>query len=324
MTLIRGTVRIACACDDAYAPHLAALVASLAESRGPERIEVTLLAGPALADATIDELERFSVTVGIELNPVRMPEAALAKVATLPPFGSYSPVVWYRLFLPELLPERERVLYLDTDTLALQSLEPLYSHDLDGCVLGAVASPMSQKSVAHCRLIGMGPAEDYFNSGVLLMDLVRMRESGFTEAVLSAAATAPALTFADQDALNLACREHWLRLHPKWNALSHLWLPHGAVGARAPASPYSDLQLEAAARSPALVHFEGPVFVKPWFFRSIHPHREIYRAMRQRTPWPLSQLEGHTRSAAMLRRLPLGWQYALSRWKFAALGWLRR
>jgi len=70
-------------------------------------------------------------------------------------------IVYARLFLPKFFPELDRVLYLDSDTMIVGSLHELYSIDLGDKLFG----------------MNMGIVPEYgFNSGVMLMDLRKMRE----------------------------------------------------------------------------------------------------------------------------------------------------
>ncbi|MGH8539116.1 MAG: glycosyltransferase family 8 protein, partial [Stenotrophobium sp.] len=159
-------VRIACAFDDAYAPHFATLAASLAATRGTETLQITLIVGPGLTSGVIQKLERYLAFLGIALELISVPDAT-SKV--LPPSAAYPPLIWYRLLLPELLPMCSKILYIDTDTLVLQSLLPLFLVDLGTKIIGAIASPTTGWE-GHMEKIGVNPRQGYFNSGVLLMN----------------------------------------------------------------------------------------------------------------------------------------------------------
>ena len=66
--------------------------------------------------------------------------------------------MWYRIFLPELLPDVDRVLYLDADTIAVDSLAPLWEIDLDDSYLGAVTNVFQANHVHRPAELGLaGP-----------------------------------------------------------------------------------------------------------------------------------------------------------------------
>lgn len=288
-------------------PHFATCAASIAASRGSESIRFLMLQGPALSSAAVADLRDFVRDLGMELEALPVPEKMLA---SLPPTLLFSPLVWYRTLLPELLPDHDRVLALDADTLVMQSLSPLYGRDFDGALLAAVGQPATGNE-DRLRGIGIKPDAPYFNAGVMLMNLEGMRaEDVGRQAMRLGHEQFQQFMFAEQDALNVLLAGRWDRLAPKWNALSYLWLlPHDADGT------YTDLELSAARWSPAIVHFEGFQTVKPWYYRSVHPLRHLYRDFRRETPWPLERLERKSPSGVVLKMLPLRWQYGITRGK---------
>ncbi len=91
--------------------------------------------------------------------------------------------MWHRLFLPELLPAVAACLYLDADTLACDSLEPLWLTDLSGYWLGAVTNVFQPNHRGRPKELGLPSRDVYFNSGVLLMHLEEMRRDDTTAAL---------------------------------------------------------------------------------------------------------------------------------------------
>lgn len=296
---------IAFAFDDAFVPHFATCALSMAASRANERIDIVLLSGPTLSPDAEHQALHYARELGFTAEAIRPPAEALA---ALPSTRLFSPLVWHRLLLCDLLPDRDRVISMDADTLVLQSLAPLWAHDLADNLVGAVSST-SQAWVDHYRRIGLTASQRYFNAGVLLLNLQAMRESNTVgETIRLGHERFDDFTFAEQDALNFVLRDRWLPLHPKWNAMSPLWvMPSDIDGG------YSPLEVQTARASPAIVHFEGGPIIKPWYYRSCHPLRALYRDYRADTPWPLASLEGAGIVGAVMRRLPVKSQYAVQR-----------
>ena len=276
-------VHVACCFNVGHVPHVAALIESVSRSNRQAGVFLHLV-----VDGTVDpELERllaeFCERRGLRMEFSRPPSALLSR---LPPAGRYPPVIWYRVLLPELFPELDRVIYLDGDTLVMQDLWPLWQTDLGPHLLGAIASPRSQSSNQRLAKLGISPDQPFFNSGVLLLDLHAMRLSDIcTEVFAVGTRRAAELHYPDQDALNLACRERWLPLHPRWNALSWYFMPEGP-GAPSPDLPHT---VNEAIASPAIIHFEGSGYAKPWNARSMHPFRHLYREYRAGSPWPMKK-----------------------------------
>jgi lipopolysaccharide biosynthesis glycosyltransferase len=243
-----------------------------------------------------------------------------AALRSLPGAGIFSPLVWYRTLLPGLLPEHDRVLSLDVDTLVLESLAPLFARNLSDNLLAAVSAAPGPSPYFRVPFAGLEPLRFSFNAGVMLLNLETMRESQIgPRAIALGHEKGERLIFAEQDALNHLARDRWDRLHPRWNALSYLWMAPGFAD-----DAYTELERATARASPAVIHFEGGAVIKPWYFRCSHPLRDLYRQYRAQTPWPLERLENATAAGAVLRKLPFRWQHAISRYKTAAIRRLPR
>lgn len=287
-------IEIAFAADERYVPHAATLIRSLACTHAPERITAHLLHPPSLSRQTVNRLAAMVAGSGgsIEFHAIS-PSA----VRELPTMGRISRVMWYRLLLPDLLGERERVVYLDCDTLAIDDLTPLWKLDMGGCCVAAVTNLLPADLRHRPAQLGLTEA-GYFNSGVLLIDLDGWRASGCATEIARLAREHPErLVFPDQDALNIVLAHSRLALHPRWNCQnSIMYYPWAAdvLGAEAVAH---------ARAHPAIVHFEGPAYAKPWHVGSTHPYRSAYLEHRAATPWPSVRFDGESIGVRLRRSL---------------------
>jgi lipopolysaccharide biosynthesis glycosyltransferase len=203
------------------------------------------------------------------------------------------------LVLPDLFPAIERVIYLDCDMLALQSLQPLWASDLDGAFVGAVSNVTHPDLRAHLNSLNITEPREYFNAGVLLLDLARWRSGGVTNELRHQASQRPPSLWFDQDLLNRVFAGRWKHLHPRWNAMNSLWT--WATWAQ---EIFGEQVLSEAKTNPAILHFEGPGICKPWHYLSDHPWRDPYRAMLAMTPWSQEPLEDRTLATMLIARLP--------------------
>ncbi|WP_216689967.1 glycosyltransferase family 8 protein [Hymenobacter siberiensis] len=130
---------------------------------------------------------------------------------------------YYRLFFPRLIPQDiERLLYLDVDMLVIGSLREVCETDLGEAVVGAVM----EAEVPLRAEIGINRLEDYFNSGMLLMDMPKWRDQLITEQAIQVIITqAEKLLYHDQDALNVVFNGGWHRLDSRYN-LMKAYIPH--------------------------------------------------------------------------------------------------
>jgi lipopolysaccharide biosynthesis glycosyltransferase len=264
---------VACAVQGAYVPHSAAMLHSVLA----EGVRAHYLHGPGLRRASRRRLQRVADRRGGEIV---FWEIADERVAGLRVHGYFTSAMWYRILLPELLVDVERVLYLDADTLALDAIGPLWDVDLDGALVAAVTNVFEPwRGREHTDALGL-EQDAYFNSGVLLLHLEEMRRSGtVAELRRVAAARADDLLWPDQDVLNLVLGPRRVPLAPRWNAMNSVLLFDNAVDV------FGEEAVREAREHPAIRHFEGPGANKPWDSGANVPHVEDYRAHRRATPW---------------------------------------
>ena len=136
----------------------------------------------------------------------------------------YSEAASLRLLLPELLPELDRILYLDCDIVVRQDIARLWEETrLGDNYLAAVYEAAIEGQAERFRALGCDPAR-YFNSGFLMMNLAQMRQEKVSEKLLEACRV-PWLEFPDQDALNQVCQGRVLPLSPLYNSIRTFFIP---------------------------------------------------------------------------------------------------
>lgn len=272
-------LRVACAVEgEAYVGHCAAMLHSLLVRNADSPLLIHYLHGDDTSSRGRTRLGEMVRRCGGEIHFHAVPERL---IAGLPVKGFTRKATWYRIFLPELLPDASRVLYLDADLIVTDSLLPLWHTELRGHLLGAVTNVMMEHDLDRPTWLGLPSRDSYFNAGVLLMDLELMRQERTTEELRSfSVSQAERLGWRDQDALNLILHDRRLPLHPRWNCMNAVMQFPWAVdyfGAQA---------LEEARRHPAIRHYEGPGQNKPWHLLCEPAERRLYAGHRRDTPWP--------------------------------------
>lgn len=289
---------IACSANAAYTPHVAALLQSVGAVHGAGEVAVHFLHDATVSRDMLNMLRASAEKAGLEFHAH---QPAAQQLTDIPQSTRYPQVAWYRVLLPDLLPDLDRVLYLDADTLVMQDIAPLWRIDLGDFPLAAIEDALSPVHAYIPAEIGLSSQTDYFNSGVLLMNLKAMRTQGFGETLMTIARKPHIADFADQVPLNMVCAGRWIHLHPKWNCMSTFIEDSdraGEAGART-------LEQRQAAVSPCVLHFEGYwMRGKPWHYRCDHPQQWLYLHYRALTPWPLTELEGRTWKNRVAKRIP--------------------
>jgi lipopolysaccharide biosynthesis glycosyltransferase len=290
-------LHVACAADDNYVAHAAAMLHSVLMNSGGLPVHVHFMHDPALAAGSLRRLRRMVESSGGRFDAIAV---APEEVAGLHVMRETSRPAWYRTFLPALRPQLDRVLYLDCDLIVVDSLRPLWETRLDGHLVAAVQNVIEASLVTRHHALGIPPDQTYFNSGVLLMNLERMRRERSHERVLEhARAHGDKLIWVDQDSLNLVFGSRCLFLHPRWNTQTSMfyWPEAEAV--------LGKQRVAEALADPAIVHFEGPDLSKPWNYLCKHPYRERYLHHRRGAGWPDPVPERRNWRRGLLRLLPM-------------------
>lgn len=290
------TFHVACAVVGGYLPHAASMLLSLIEHGAEPSIQVHLLHDASVPGTDREQLAAMLATAGVGFDSF---ELADAQLAGLPTAGFTGKGSWYRIFLPDLLPDVDRLLYLDVDLLVLGAITPLRAVDLRGHYVGAVTNVFEAVHLHRPAELGLAGPERYFNAGVLLMNLEQMRRDGCTARLLSyGVANAPNLFWRDQDALNVVLGDRRVNLEPRWNCMNSVIQFPQAVDV------FGAAAVEEARSRPAIRHFEGPSLNKPWHYLGDPAMQDAYLSFRRRTPWPEVEMEDRTPATRLIRRLP--------------------
>lgn len=295
-------IHVACASDDAYAPHAAALIHSLATSQGDRGVSIYYLHDHTLTSPVQATLRTYCDKLGVALRFIKVDSGDAT--GGLPASNLIPELAWYRTLLPDLLPELDRVLYLDTDIIVRDSLSSFFDRDLGdsyaACIndyLAAIAHPEVAKNIDIAY-------DKYFNSGVMLLNLRTLRRDGGGQRILNIAKkNITHLHFPDQDALNLALGFNAQLVDPCWNypALSDEYF------SRYSGNPQLELasckRVRESGFSPVIVHYSA--HPKPWVTFNSLSYFSHYHHHRAQTPWPRSATDSAKLRRRALIPLPL-------------------
>jgi lipopolysaccharide biosynthesis glycosyltransferase len=195
-----------------------------------------------------------------------------------------SQAAFYRMQLPEVIPQVDRIIYVDCDVLALASLAELWTVDMNDCIIAGVADYKSDTK-EHNQAIGCENFV-YINSGVLLMDLAKARQEKLTEKLLKTAEElGNRATLHDQDIINVALQGEIFLLPLKWN------LSTGYFKRKYDIQYYSEEEIKKTALHPAIAHISGGR--KPWSWKRCRHFYwfEYFKALKG-TPWSYKYYSG--------------------------------
>ena len=288
-------VAIAFSCDTSYAPHTGTALLSLLLHTNPNRsYKISIL------DGGIEQEDKDKLTSLLEPYP----HASLKFIAMGDAFDfvsrhqGYGPANYYRLKLPSLLGDDDKVLYLDSDLIVLRDVAHLFDTDLADHAVGACPD-LGMKVAMHepgrrtggivgelpiqeyyRDYVGMKPEtfDSYFNSGVLLMNLKKLRDEDYEARFMDVLYEKEGrFWFVDQDMFNGFFQADYKELDWAWNMQT--WSLDWAE--QLPQEVHA--KFITARSNPHIVHFIAK-FNKPWNFPQVD-FADLYWEYRQRTPW---------------------------------------
>lgn len=211
---------------------------------------------------------------------------------------------YFRFLIQKILPDYDKVLYLDCDLIVNADVAKLYETNVDGYLLAAARDPEflghvngADKKIQHYIFndLKMKDPRNYFQAGVLLFNETEMRKAYTLEQWLTFASTP--YRYNDQDVLNLYCEGRVKYLDMSWNLITDC--DHTRVCNTIVYAP-EEIQAayHAAHAAPKIIHYAG--HRKPWQKPTEDYAREFWHCAR-RTPYYEQTLHIMTRFTAAER-----------------------
>lgn len=238
--------------DENYAPYLSTALASLIEHTS-ENYQYNLhVVHHNLTRRSLRKIQKLALgreNVNIIMTEMQETLSGISdRKSTQLKADYFTPTIYYRIFLPEMFPQYDKGVYLDSDIIVNDDIAKLFETDLNGNLVAATVDMSTQGDELLCKYFDevVGVKHDkYFNSGVLVIDFEKFREEEFCEHFLYLLNKYDFDTVApDQDYLNAMCAGRVEYLDAAWNAM-----------------PTPD---HHPMKSPKIVHYN--LFFKPWHY----------------------------------------------------------
>lgn len=238
-------VHVAYATEPRFFPNLLLSMVSLSRSLqdpGQCTIHVVLYDGDvesagSLIDCFTRCLELLPATPTVRVHRYEF-DPLMLKVSRYSRYRNHhvtaKPITWARLRFEEYLPSVRRVLYLDTDTIVKSDVGALYRMHMNYPLAAALDSLIERSNAVPDIIADMSANnnisrinikyENYFCTGVMLMDLERWRAERLGVHIDRWALRIPSreplrANWHDQDMLNLAFQGRVDLLDWRWNAM---------------------------------------------------------------------------------------------------------
>lgn len=148
----------------------------------------------------------------------------------------------YRLFAPDLLPDIDKVIYLDADIIVRGDISELWNFDVK--YIAGVQDPLYKRQAKKNNLRHL-----YINSGVLVLNLKNLRNIDYYKRIEATQTGLYNLSLLDQDIINIAFGDIIEHLPLEWNVYSKLY-------------PETTYDMIEARNNPKIIHWCG--HEKPW------------------------------------------------------------
>lgn len=266
----RDAVALVFAANDYYVPYLSTMLESVMKNAADDRHYDLIVLNTDISERNREILSGQLVNSRVSLRFLDISPDIL-NWDNLFVRGHFKVETYYRLLLQEILPEHSKVLYLDSDMVALADVSELFDVDLDGYLVAAVQDPdtaglyngyLPKKKNYIDNVMRMSDPYAYFQAGTVLFNLDEFRRCYSVDEIFEYALSYD-WELLDQDVLNHFCEGKVKYVDMAWNVMMDMWGEREAgIIALAPEDLRS--QYSAAKGDPRVAHYAGPQ--KPWLY----------------------------------------------------------
>lgn len=266
------TVNIVFATDRNYIQHLCAALISLLANNRELSLAVTIISsGISVRQRRI--IDRIAKPFDCRISHITISDQLFVELAT--EHTMYPKGIYYRLLIPDLIDAR-KLLYLDCDIIVNGSIRDLYDQDPGDAYVCAIEDPGFNRH----KQLGMHRDAKYFNSGMMLINLAKWKETSLHKQVIDFIEKKPeAVWFPDQCGLNAIINGRWKKTPLKYNQQSSIF----SDNFEQQFDCFDADELREAKNNPVIIHYTGGS--KPWHSKNRHPYKHLYWHYLRMTPY---------------------------------------
>ena len=208
------------ACDETYLKYALVSIYSLIKNASSEyKLDIHVL-NTGISDMSTQMIKRLeNENVNIQFDDVTHKLKEIE--GQLPLRDYYSMTTYYRIFIAQMFPWYDKVIYLDSDTIVKGDISKMYEIDLGDNYVGGVNDPVVSQTDIFAEyaesVLGINRF-DYFNAGVLLINIKAFREENVLGQFVELINKYSFVVAQDQDYLNVICQGKVLKLDPSWDS----------------------------------------------------------------------------------------------------------
>ena len=216
-------IPICFATDDNYVPFLTVALASMLDNASKENFYMIYVLTSHLSEENMKSIKKHEVeNCSIEFVQLSKELDKVQNMFHLRDY--YSKETYYRIFIPNLFPQYQKVLYLDCDITVLGDVSELYNTEIHGYYVAAAQEEVMQTYDVFGNYVEKADGinrKSYFNAGILLINCRRWRNKLIAERFVDLLNRYKFRVVQDEDYLNVLCKDNikWVSLG--WNKTSY-------------------------------------------------------------------------------------------------------
>ncbi len=279
--------------DNNYAQYMGVAICSLFENKKCQNeIGIHVLDGGISEDnkaklSILEDKYNFKINY-IKINPEEFNGLWIRDNLTC--------ATYYRLVIPETLPNVDKIIYLDCDIVIVNDLKELYDTEIQDYYIGAVDEEKYPKNIKSIELFKKedSPKGTYFNSGVMLINSKKWREDNLSQKLLQyTRETHGKFYYCDQDVLNSFVGNMWKQIPYKYNYMTLL------MTKKHPSQKIKDV---------SIIHY---IYLKPWNYLCNYPLKKYYFKYLAKTPWKNEKYINRNLKTFIIKYFQLGIMYLI-------------
>ncbi len=266
--LNKKEIPVVFAIDDNYAPLLTVALNSIIKNMNINYFLKVYVLNTGLSRSNekkiIELAEEYSSDIDIEYIDVTERLSGLQDKMHLRDY--YTKAIYYRIFIPALLPKYDKIIYADCDIVLLDDISKLFNVELGENIIGAV----HEEAMTSYDCFGRYSEEfldvprlDYFNSGLLVINSKEYKKQEIERKFIELMLKHKFEVAPDQDYLNVLCKGKVKYLDIGWNKTP------------IPEKEFDEKNLK-------LIHFK--LNFKPWLYKGVKYEKYFWQYAKN-TPY---------------------------------------
>lgn len=255
-------INICVSTDNNYSQYAGTVIAStLANAKAGDKLSFYILDG-GISDENKEKIISLKKIKDCNISFVKIDENMFDDYKLIKTHSYLTLPAYYRLKIPSLLPDIDKIIYFDCDIIVNSSLRDLFNQNINDFAIAAVKD-------INKRMLKKNPK--YFNSGMLLINLDYWRKNNIEQIILDFTKdNFKNIKTGDQEILNRVLHNQVKIINDAWNVQSSNFTNRSSY-----------------TTSPKIIHFVAKK--KPWHWASFSVHKNLYFKYLQLTPWKLNE-----------------------------------